>query len=199
MKTYALSRSGLIDLRDARSKPSSAGRHTDEEHGAVAHGRWRRHQHIVDPEVAVGRQRDTHNVRAELSEGSHGCTNQRREDAGVAVRANGIASAQQQASAVDADTPVDLHVRLESGDHPDLAGRGDAADNVLDHVREGAVGVDWTRHVCDRNITDGSLESHQRIIGCYRRSQESSYEYHKDICEQTPFNEYTYLFFCNWL
>jgi len=58
-------------------------------------------------------------------------TNQRREDAGVAVRANGIASAQQQAPAVDADTPVDLHVRSEIGDHPDLTGRVDAADNVL--------------------------------------------------------------------
>jgi hypothetical protein len=49
----------LIELRDARSKPSSAGRHTDKEHGAAALGRWRRHQHIVNPEVAVGRQRDT--------------------------------------------------------------------------------------------------------------------------------------------
>ena len=76
-----------------------------------------------------------------LGEGGHGFTNQRREDTGVAVQANGVASAQQQAPTVDADTPVDLHVRLESGDHPDLAGRGDAADNVLDHVREGAVGL----------------------------------------------------------
>src|SRR4029077_21008685 len=126
-----------------------------------------------------------------LGEGCHGCTNQRREDAGVAVRANGVASAQQQASAVDADTPVDLHVRSESGDHPDLAGRGDAADNVLDHVREGAVRVGCTRHVCDWNITDGSLESHQRIIGYYRRSKESPYEDHKNRCEQTLFHDWT--------
>src|SRR2546430_14923529 len=35
---------------------------------------------------------------------------------GVAVRANGFASAQQQASAVDADTPVDVQVRSEIGD-----------------------------------------------------------------------------------
>ena len=46
----------LIELRDARSKPSSAGRYTDKEHGAAAFGRWRRHQHIVNPEVAIGRQ-----------------------------------------------------------------------------------------------------------------------------------------------
>src|SRR5437773_12529645 len=83
----------LIELRDARSKPSSAARHADKEHGAAALGRWRRHQHIVNPEVAVGRQRDTRNVRTELGEGRRGFTNQRREYAGVAVRANGIASA----------------------------------------------------------------------------------------------------------
>ncbi len=76
----------LIELRDARSKPSSARRHTDQEHGAAALGRWRRHQHIVNPEVAVGRQRDPRNVRTELGEGRRGFTNQRREDAGVAVR-----------------------------------------------------------------------------------------------------------------
>jgi len=40
---------------------------------------------------------------------------------GVAVRANGIASAQKQA--LGPDTPVDLHVRSEIGDHPDLTGR----------------------------------------------------------------------------
>jgi hypothetical protein len=32
----------LIELRDARSKRSSAGRHTDKEHGAAALRRWRR-------------------------------------------------------------------------------------------------------------------------------------------------------------
>src|SRR5438034_9788928 len=101
----------LIELGDARSKPSSTGRDTDKEHGAAALGRWRRHQHIVNPEAAVGLQRDTHDVRTELGERRRGFTNQRREDAGGAVRANGIASAQQQASAVDAHTPVDLHVR----------------------------------------------------------------------------------------
>src|SRR6476620_2452265 len=103
----------LIELRYARSKPSSTGCHTDKEHGVAALGRWRRHQHIVNPEVAVGRQRDTRNVGTELSEGRRGVTNQRREDAGVAVCANGIASAQQQASAVDADTHIDLHIRSE--------------------------------------------------------------------------------------
>ena len=123
--------SGSSSFGDARSKPSSAGRHTDKEHGAAALSRWRRRQHIVNPEVAVGRQRNTRNVRTELGEGRRGATNQRREDAGVAVRSNGIASAQQQASAVDPDTPVDVHVRSEIRDHPDLAGRVDAADNVL--------------------------------------------------------------------
>src|SRR5207244_10299855 len=162
----------LIELRDARSKPSSAGRQTDKEHGAAAPGRWRRHQHIVNPEVAVRRQRDTRNVRTELGEGRRGFTNQRREHTGVAVRANRIGSAQQQASAVDADTPVDLHVRCEIGNHPDLTGRVDAADNVPNHVREAAVRVGGTRHVRYRNITDGSLESHQRIIGYYRRSKD---------------------------
>src|SRR5437773_7845087 len=185
----------LIELRDARSKPSFAGRHTDKEHWAAALGRWRRHQHIVNPEVAVGRQRDTRNVRTELGEGRRGFTNQRCEHAGVAVRADGIASAQQQASAVDADTPVDLHVRSEIGDHPDLAGRVDAADNVPNHVREAAVRVGGTRHVRYRNITDGSLESHQRIIGYYRRSKGSSYEDHKNRCKQTLFHNFTFISF----
>jgi len=58
-----------------------------------------RHQHIVNPEVAVGRQRDTVMFVLNWVKGGGGFTNQRREDAGVAVRANGIASAQQQASA----------------------------------------------------------------------------------------------------
>jgi hypothetical protein len=39
------------------------------------------------------------------------------------------------------DTPVDLPVRSEIGDHPDLTGRVDAADNVPNHVREAAVRV----------------------------------------------------------
>src|SRR4029077_13058494 len=187
--------SGLIELRDARSKPSSAGRHTDKEHGAAALSRWRRCQHIVNPEIAVGLQRDTRNVRAELGEGRHGFTNQRREDAGVAVRANGIASAPQHASAVDADTPVDLHVRSEIGDHPDLTGRVDAADNVPNHVREAAVRVGGTRHVRYRNITDGSLESHQRIISYYRRSKGSSYEDHNNKCKHTLFHNCTSIFY----
>src|SRR6267154_1569679 len=189
----------LIELRDACSKPSSAGRHTDKEHGAAALGRWRRHQHIVNPEVAVGRQRDTRNVRTELGEGRRGFTNQRREHAGVAVRADGIASAQQQASAVDADTPIDLHVRSEIRDHPDLAGRVDVADNVPNHVREATVRVGGTRHVRYRNITDSSLESHQRIIGYYRRSKGSSYEDHNNRCKHTLFHNYTsscYFRFC---
>src|SRR5882757_1590996 len=99
-----------------------------------------------------------------------------------------------RASAVDPDTPVDLHVRSEIGDHPDLTGRVDAADNVLNHVREAAVRVGGTRHVRYRNITDGSLESHQRIIGYYRRSKGSSYEDHKNTSEQTLFHNCTSIF-----
>ena len=84
----------------------SRRRLTDEEHEAGAHGGYR-HQHIVDPEVAVGRQRDTGNIRAELGEGRRGFTNQRREHVWpVAVRANGIASAQKQARSVDLHVPV---------------------------------------------------------------------------------------------
>jgi hypothetical protein len=82
-----------------------------------------------------------------LGEGCHRFTNQRREDAGVAVLVNAVAAAQQQASALDVDTPVGVHIRPESGDHPDLAGRVDEADNVPGHIREGAVGVDCTCHV----------------------------------------------------
>src|SRR4029077_2004808 len=160
----------------------------------AALGRWRRHQHIVNPEVAVGRQRDTRNVGTELGEGRRGFTNQRREDAGVAVRANGIASAQQQASAVDLDTPVDLHVRFEIGDHPDLAGRVDAADSVPNHVREAAVSVGGTRHVRYRKITDSSPEAHQLIISYYRRSKGSSYEDHNNKCKQTLFHNCTSIF-----
>src|SRR5207244_12119778 len=138
---------------------------------------------------------DTRNIRTELGEGRRGFTNQRREDAGVAVRADGIASAQQQASAVDADTPVDLHVRSEIGDHPDLTGRVDAADNVPNHVREAAVRVGGTGHVRYRNITDGSPESHQLIIGYYRRRKGSSYEDHKNRCKHTLFHKFLSFYF----
>src|SRR5258706_8963364 len=108
--------SRLVLLRDARSEPGRVGlRIADEEHGAVAVGRWRRDQHIVDPEVAIWREWNAGTIRAVLGEGSHGFTNQRREDAGVGVEANSVASAQQQASPVDVDTPVDLHLCLDSG------------------------------------------------------------------------------------
>src|SRR4029077_16840491 len=90
-------------------------------------------QHVVDPEVAIWLECNAGTICAALGKGCLGFTNQRREDAGVAVQANGVASAQQQTSAVDMDTPVDLHVRRESGDHPDLAGRLDPADNVPVH------------------------------------------------------------------
>src|SRR3954470_8280366 len=85
----------LVLLRDARSEPGWVGlRIADEEHGAVAVGRWRRDQHIVDPEVAIWRECNAGTMRAVLGKGGHGFTNQRREDAGVAVQANAVASAQ---------------------------------------------------------------------------------------------------------
>src|SRR6266516_4765024 len=76
-----------------------------------------------------------------------------------------------------------------------LAASVDAADNVPNHVREAAVRVGGTRHVRYRNITDGSLESHQRIIGYYRRSKGSSYEDHKNRCKQTLFHNFTFISF----
>src|SRR5260370_30186832 len=106
-----------------------------------------------------------------------------------------MAPPQQEAWAVDADTPVALHVRSEIGDHQDLTGGVDAADNVPNHVREAAVSVGGTRHVRYRNITDSSLESHQRIIGYYRRSKGSSYEDHKNRCKQTLFHNFTFISF----
>ena len=38
------------------------------------------------------------------------------------------------------------------------------------------------------------LESHQRIIGYYRRSKGSSYEDHKNKCKQTLFHNWTSIF-----
>src|SRR4051812_1434745 len=94
----------LVLLRDARSEPDWVGlRIADEEHGTGAVGRWRRDQHIVDPEVAIGLEGNAGPIRAVLGKGGHGFTNQRREDTGVAVQANGVASTQQQAAAVDVD------------------------------------------------------------------------------------------------
>ena len=46
-----------------------------------------------------------------------------------------------------------------------------------------------------RNITDSSLESHQLIIGYYRRSKGSTYEDHKNRCEQTLFHNFTFISF----
>src|SRR4051794_40508355 len=80
----------LVLLRDARSEPDWVGlRIADEEHRAVAVGRWRWDQHIVDPEVAIGRECNAGTIRAVLGKGCLGFTNQRDEDAGVAVQANG--------------------------------------------------------------------------------------------------------------
>src|SRR2546428_12688480 len=86
----------LVLLWDARSEPGWVGlRIADEEHGAVAVGRWRRDQHIVDPEVAIWLECNASTIRAALGKGCHGFTNQRREDAGVGSQANGVASTQQ--------------------------------------------------------------------------------------------------------
>src|SRR5258708_6843571 len=100
----------LVLLRDARSEPGRVGlRIADEEHGAVAVGRWRRDQHVVDPEVAIWREWNAGTIRAVLGKGTHGFTNQRREDAGVGVEANLVASSQQQAFAVAAGGPARLY------------------------------------------------------------------------------------------
>ena len=84
---------------------SSVGRHTDKEHGLShsAGGTGTSTSSIL--EVAIWREWNAGTIRAVFDKGSHGFTNQRREDAGVGVEANGVALAQQQASAVDADTP----------------------------------------------------------------------------------------------
>src|SRR6266404_3339043 len=73
-------------LRDARREPGGIGlRIADEEHGAVAGGRWRRDQHIVDLEVAIWREWNAGAIGAVFGKGCRGFTNQRREDAGVGV------------------------------------------------------------------------------------------------------------------
>jgi hypothetical protein len=60
-------RARLVLLRDARSEPGWVGlRIADEEHGAVAVGRWRRDQHIVDLEVAIWREWNADTIRAVL-------------------------------------------------------------------------------------------------------------------------------------
>ena len=50
--------------------------------------------------------------------GAVGFTDWRREDAEVGGGANWVASSQQQAPAGDADIPIGLHGRFESGNHP---------------------------------------------------------------------------------
>ena len=50
--------SGLIELRDARSKPSSAGRHPDQEHWISARIRRRRRKRVVNAKIAIHVKRD---------------------------------------------------------------------------------------------------------------------------------------------
>src|SRR6266404_796403 len=58
-----------------RGKPSPAVRAANQEHGARA-AIWYRHQHVVDFEVAVGRERDTAERGVVRNNGSRGFTNQ---------------------------------------------------------------------------------------------------------------------------
>jgi hypothetical protein len=49
---------GLIELRDARSKPSSAGRHPDQEDWISARIRRRRRKRVVNAKIATHVKRD---------------------------------------------------------------------------------------------------------------------------------------------
>lgn len=69
-------RSNLI-VENAHGEPITAARGANEEHGAVAHNRWRGTQDIVNFEVAVRRQLDARKGRAVLDKGGGSCTNQR--------------------------------------------------------------------------------------------------------------------------
>jgi hypothetical protein len=68
-----LARAELGLLRNARGEPDWVGiRIADEEYGAVADGRRRRDQHIVDLEVAIWRECNASTIRAVLGKGCHG-------------------------------------------------------------------------------------------------------------------------------
>src|SRR5262245_36326672 len=119
----------VAQIGDPRGEPRAV-RVPDQEHRARArNGRHRariRAEHVVDPEVAVGRERNE--LRVEQS-GARGIADQRGAHALVGVPADAVAPAEQQALAPHLDGPVGPCVGLQVGDHPDLPRRLDSADD----------------------------------------------------------------------
>ena len=153
-----------VAIGNARGEPGSA-QVADEEHRARAVGRGRRRQDIVDPEVAVGLERNAAGVRVVERERGGGFTDQRGEHALVGIGPDAVASGQQQTPSVDLDASVDLHPRLEIGDGPDLTGRIDRPHRVAVHVRKRPGGAHISRRARDGNDADPSFELHEGVAG----------------------------------
>src|SRR5262249_2095289 len=127
-----------------------------------------RRKNVVDSEVAVRRGGYAGRIGVALDERRRRFADQRREDAGVRVAADAVAARQEEATPVDLDTAVRLHVRFQISDDPDLAGGGHAAHDVPGDIRKRSVGVRGSRDVRHRMDADPAREFHEGVVGRYR-------------------------------
>src|SRR5438445_4013899 len=141
----------VFEPPNACGEPGAVRGVTNEEHGAGTSGR-RRRQDVVYSEITVGFKCDAGRVRAVLCERRGRFTNQRRKNLHVGRRADAVAPGQQQATPVDRDASVDLHLGPEIVDPPQLARGVHTADHVRSSNGRGRIDA------------DAALEPHQSVI-----------------------------------
>src|SRR6266404_4257291 len=174
-----------IELPDARREPDPAGSIADKQHGGTAGGRrWRRRrQHVVDLEVPVRCERNR--VGIAFDEGGDVFTNECREDMEAGRRStggcqherapDGVARGKHEASPVDGDAPVVLHLGLQLGDDPTLGGLNPSDDVAGDDVR--GSGRPWG--IRDWVYPDSTVELDERVVGPGERQRECERDNHE--------------------
>src|SRR4051812_10924170 len=120
----------IVEFLDARREPVLVARIADQQHGCSAGGRRRRSrkQYVVDLEVPILGERNARDLLGtELHEWEGGLTNECGENTDDGRSTGGsrsdrspdaVAPCEHEASPVDLDVPVDLHLSLQIGDHP---------------------------------------------------------------------------------
>src|SRR3954464_10393175 len=146
----------VSQVLDAGGEPRSR-RVADEQHRARAAG-GRRNEDVVDAEVAVRLER---NEGRAVNQGPSQIADQRRSNALIRVRSDGVPAREQEPLPPNGDPSVRLHLGPEVRDHPQLPGRLDSANDVAVHDRGGRGRTLSGGH---RNDADSPLELHQRVI-----------------------------------
>jgi hypothetical protein len=110
-------------LRNPSSEPIPSLSVPDEQYRVITRMRWRRREHIVDPEVSIRPGRDSTRVVGDIS-------TEERGEYGLFTCRPDIASGPNQAFSSDLDFPVRFHAGLNVTNHPRLSGRNDTKDNI---------------------------------------------------------------------